>query len=192
MGFSCGLRLLLGQKASFRPPRPRLQIHSNSRNVVSPKRPVPRPIQPTTRLTLPSAKPILALRQRKFLRRHTMLKRSLPVLLIALFALATLTFADDDVRQPKLAPQNSNTTQGLIAVSPVNERVVWASGRAGTFVVTTDGGRHWRSGVVPGSEALHFRDVEGVSDRVAYLQSIGDNPTDFRIYKTTDGGATWT
>ena len=121
-----------------------------------------------------------------------MLKRSLAVLLIALFALATLTFADDHVRQPKLTPQNSNTTQGLIAVSPVNERVVWASGRGGTFVVTTDGGHHWRSGVVPGAEALQFRDVEGVSDRVAYLQSIGNNPTDFRIYKTTDGGATWT
>src|SRR5260370_32028634 len=37
-----------------------------------------------------------------------------------------------------------------------------------------------------------FRDVQGVSEKVAYLQSIGNNPTDFRIYKTTDGGATWT
>ena len=119
-----------------------------------------------------------------------MLKRAPAVLLIALFA--TLTFAEDRVRQPKLTPQNSNTTQGLIAVSPVNERVVWASGRGGTFVVTTNGGRTWRSGVVPGAEALQLRDVEGVSDRVAYVQSIGDNPTDFRIYKTTDGGATWT
>jgi len=36
------------------------------------------------------------------------------------------------------------------------------------------------------------RDVEGVSAKVAYLQSIGANPTDFRIYKTVDGGATWT
>src|SRR5215470_10042319 len=121
-----------------------------------------------------------------------MLNRSTAAQLIAFFALATLALAEGHVRQPKLTPQNSNTTQGLIAVSPVNERVVWASGRGGTFVVTTDGGRHWRSGVVPGAEALQFRDVEGVSDRVAYLQSIGNNTTDFRIYKTTDGGATWT
>lgn len=121
-----------------------------------------------------------------------MLNRPTAALLIASFALATLALAEDHVRQPKLTPQNSNTAQGLIAVSPVNERVVWASGRGGTFVVTTDGGRHWRSGVVPGAEALQFRDVEGVSDRVAYLQSIGNNTTDFRIYKTTDGGATWT
>jgi photosystem II stability/assembly factor-like uncharacterized protein len=39
---------------------------------------------------------------------------------------------------------------------------------------------------------LQFRDVQGVSDKVAYLQSIGDNTTDFRIYKTVDGGDTWT
>jgi hypothetical protein len=93
---------------------------------------------------------------------------------------------------PTLTPQDSGTTAGLIAVSPVNPRVVWASGRAGTFVVTTDGGNTWKAGVVPGAEALQFRDVEGVSAKVAYLQSIGANPTDFRIYKTVDGGATWT
>jgi photosystem II stability/assembly factor-like uncharacterized protein len=108
-----------------------------------------------------------------------------------LIALATLSSAQK-VHQPTLTPQTSGTTQGLIAVSPVNPRVVWASGRGGTFVVTTDGGDHWRAGVVPGAEAVQFRDVQGVSDKIAYLQSIGSNPTDFRIYKTIDGGATWT
>src|SRR3954452_6095769 len=93
-------------------------------------------------------------------------------------------------RQPTLTPQNSGTAQGLIAVSPVNKKVVWASGRGGTFTVTTDGGATWRSGVVPGAAALQFRDVEGVSDRVAYLLSIGNNAGDFRIYKTIDGGST--
>jgi hypothetical protein len=34
-----------------------------------------------------------------------------------------------NIRQPKLTLQNSGTTQGLIAISPVNPRVVWASGR---------------------------------------------------------------
>jgi photosystem II stability/assembly factor-like uncharacterized protein len=93
-----------------------------------------------------------------------------------------------------LTLQNSGTTNGLIAVSPVNPQVVWASGRAGTFTVTTDGGQTWKAGVVPGAEALQFRDVEGVSAKVAYLMSIGTsgNPTDFRIYKTLDGGTTWT
>lgn len=112
-------------------------------------------------------------------------------IILAFAAYCTLlAFAGE--RQPKLVPQTSGTTQGLIAVSPVNPRVVWASGRGGTFVVTTDGGRHWRAGVVPGAEALQFRDVQGFSEKVAYLMSIGDNVGDFRIYKTVDGGATWT
>ena len=111
--------------------------------------------------------------------------------LFLLIALSSFGSAQK-IHQPKLTSQNSGTTQGLIAVSPVNPGVVWASGRGGTFVVTTDGGDHWRAGVVPGAEAVQFRDVQGVSDKVAYLQSIGSNPTDFRIYKTIDGGATWT
>jgi photosystem II stability/assembly factor-like uncharacterized protein len=108
---------------------------------------------------------------------------------------ATQSFAANKAapRQPTLTPQNSGTTQGLIAVSPVNKHVVWASGRGGTFAVTTDGGENWRAGVVPGAESLQFRDVEGVSDKVAYLMSLGTsgNPGDFRIYKTIDGGASW-
>ena len=98
------------------------------------------------------------------------------------------------LHQPILTPQNSGTTNGLIAVWPVNPRVVWASGRAGTFTVTTDGGQTWRAGVVPGAEALQFRDVQAFSADVAYLLSIGTtgDPGEFRIYKTEDGGATWT
>ena len=120
-----------------------------------------------------------------------MLKRSLVVFLIA--ASATLALARERKdHQPKLTPQNSGTTQLLIAVSPVNPRVVWAAGTGGTYAVTTAGGDTWKSAVVPGAEALQFRDVQGVSAKVAYLMSIGANTTDFRIYKTVDGGATWT
>ncbi len=128
-----------------------------------------------------------------------MCKRFLSVFVIAVFAFATLSFVtpgfaetQTKIHQPKLTPQNSGTTQGLIAVSPVNSKVVWASGRGGTFVKTTDGGKTWTAGVVKGAELLQFRDVQGVSDQVAYLSSIGDNPKDFRIYKTVDGGTTWT
>ncbi len=120
-----------------------------------------------------------------------MLKRSLAIFLIA--ASATFGFAQaHEIHQPKLTPQKSGTTQLLISVSPVNSRVVWAAGTGGTYVVTTDGGETWKAAVVPGAENLQFRDVQGVSDKVAYLMSIGDNTTDFRIYKTVDGGATWT
>jgi photosystem II stability/assembly factor-like uncharacterized protein len=121
-----------------------------------------------------------------------MLMRSL--LLVLLIATTTAAGHTEDAwkaHQPRLIPQHSGTTQLLIAVSPVNSRVVWAAGAGGTYVVTTNGGSTWKSGVVPGAEGLQFRDVQGVSDRVAYLMSIGDNTGDFRIYKTEDGGAHW-
>jgi photosystem II stability/assembly factor-like uncharacterized protein len=123
-----------------------------------------------------------------------MWKRLLAVFVIPTLAFTILSSAVTQAKshQPTLTPQNSGTTQGLIAVSPVNSRVVWASGRGGTFLLTTDGGATWKAAVVPGAEALQFRDVQGVSEKVAYLQSIGNNPTDFRIYKTVDGGANWT
>jgi photosystem II stability/assembly factor-like uncharacterized protein len=119
-----------------------------------------------------------------------MLNRSLVAFLTVAVAFATQSLAAEP-QQPTLTTQNSGTSNGLIAVSPVNPRVVWASGRGGTFTVTTDGGDTWKAGVVPGAEALQFRDVEGVSGSVAYLLSIG-NGTDSRIYKTVDGGSTWT
>jgi photosystem II stability/assembly factor-like uncharacterized protein len=126
-------------------------------------------------------------------REEVMLKRSL-LLIVFCAAAATSGLAQDLWRghRPTLAPQQSGTTQLLIAVSPVDARVVWAAGAGGTYVVTNDGGSTWKSGVVPGAETLQFRDVEGVSDQVAYLMSIGNNTGDFRIYKTEDGGTHWT
>lgn len=93
--------------------------------------------------------------------------------------------------EPTFTLQTSGTEQRLQAVSPVNERVVWVSGLGGTFVLTRDGGETWQAGVVPDAEALEFRDVEGVSDKIAYLLAAGSG-ADSRIYKTTDAGVTWT
>jgi photosystem II stability/assembly factor-like uncharacterized protein len=117
-----------------------------------------------------------------------------PLFIFLSIASASMSLAQKTATlyQPKLTTQTSSTTEGLIAVSPVNTRVVWAVGRHGTFVVTTDGGKTWKSGVVKGTDYLQLRDVQGVSEKIAYVQSIGNAPADFRIYKTEDGGATWT
>jgi photosystem II stability/assembly factor-like uncharacterized protein len=121
-----------------------------------------------------------------------MLKRSLIIFLVAAFAAMGFAQEVQKVQSPTLTQQNSGTTQLLIAVSPVNSRVVWAAGTGGAYTVTTDGGNTWTAGVVPGAESLQFRDVQGVSDKVAYLMSIGNDTDNFNIYKTIDGGATWT
>jgi photosystem II stability/assembly factor-like uncharacterized protein len=113
---------------------------------------------------------------------------AIPALLLAAAAMAA---PNPHNQAPTLTPQVSGTTSRLQAVSAVNSQVVWASGVDGTWALTTDGGAHWTSHQVPGAEALQFRDVEGVSDKVAYLLASGAG-TDSRIYKTEDGGATWT
>ncbi|MEO8726618.1 MAG: hypothetical protein ABI383_10915 [Acidobacteriaceae bacterium] len=115
----------------------------------------------------------------------------LRLLLIASLAASTLAYASDLDDAPTLTPQQSGTINRLQAISPVSTKVVWASGVAGTYTLTTDGGKTWKPGVVPGAEALQFRDVQGVSDKIAYLLSSGTG-TDSRIYKTEDGGLTWT
>jgi photosystem II stability/assembly factor-like uncharacterized protein len=91
---------------------------------------------------------------------------------------------------PTLTPQTSGTTNRLQAVSAVNERVVWVSGVGGTYALTTDGGTTWHAAVVPGADSLEFRDVEGVSQRVAYLLAAGPGDRS-RIYRTDDAGRSW-
>src|SRR4051794_24670469 len=77
--------------------------------------------------------------------------------------------------------------RGLCASGP---NVAWVSGTRGTYGRTTDGGRTWAVGTVPGADKLDFRDVEAFGETTAYLLSAGLGD-DARIYKTTDGGATW-
>jgi photosystem II stability/assembly factor-like uncharacterized protein len=91
---------------------------------------------------------------------------------------------------PSLTEQHSGTLNRLQAVSPVSRQIVWASGVGGTYAVTRDGGETWHAAVVPGAEALQFRDVEGVSGQEAYLLAAGTGK-DSRIYHTVNGGQTW-
>ncbi len=91
---------------------------------------------------------------------------------------------------PMLAPQQSGTTNRLQAVSPVSDRIVWVSGVGGSYALTTDGGDTWRGGVVAGADSLEFRDVEGLSESMAYLLASGPGDRS-RIYRTRDGGRSW-
>jgi photosystem II stability/assembly factor-like uncharacterized protein len=89
------------------------------------------------------------------------------------------------------APQTSGVTASLRGISAASERVAWASGSGGTYLITTDGGATWRAAKVPGAERLDFRGVHALDDRTAWLMSIGPGAAS-RVYKTTDGGGRWT
>lgn len=106
------------------------------------------------------------------------MKRALP----ALFCCAALA--------QSWQPQTSGTRASLRSVSAVSDRVAWASGTGGTYLVTTDGGTTWQAAKVPGAEKLDFRAVRAVDARTAWLMSIGTGPLS-RVYKTTDGGKHW-
>ncbi len=72
----------------------------------------------------------------------------------------------------------------------VCREVAWVSGTKGTYARTSDGGKTWRVGRVPGAEDLDFRDVEAFGETTAVLLSAGPGGAS-RIYRTTDGGTSW-
>ena len=114
---------------------------------------------------------------------------TLPRRAVAIVA-ATILGSTPLAAQVTHTAQTSGTTALLIAVSPVNDNVVWLSGSQGTYVRTTNGGAKWTAGRVPGADSLQFRDVHAFDANNAYLLSIG-NGNQSRIYKTSDGGANW-
>jgi photosystem II stability/assembly factor-like uncharacterized protein len=93
---------------------------------------------------------------------------------------------------PVLEPERSGTGALLQAVSAPSERVAWVSGHAAVVLRTTDGGLSWTRLIVPGAatDSLQFRDIHAVDARIAYLLAAGPGSRS-RIYKTSDGGATW-
>ena len=68
--------------------------------------------------------------------------------------------------------------------------VVWATGSNGVILKSLDGGETWQRLHVADSDALDFRGIVAFNASIAYVMSSGEGDKS-RIYKTTDGGATW-
>ena len=102
-----------------------------------------------------------------------------------LLIIATILFAT-----PHWTLQSSAVTARLRGISAVNEQVAFVSGSGSTVLKTIDGGGTWQKLTVT-SETLDFRDIDAIDERTAYVLSIGTG-TASRIYKTTDGGTSWT
>jgi len=94
---------------------------------------------------------------------------------------------------PTWTVQRSGVTAQLRGISASSERIVWASGSRNTVLRSEDGGATWKTLPNPTTDnkVLDFRDIDAVSDNVAYVLSIGKGP-DSRIFKTTNAGASWT
>lgn len=77
----------------------------------------------------------------------------------------------------------------------MSNKVAWVSGTNGTVLRTTNSGSKWTN-VSPSfpsenSTSFQFRDIHAWSAKVAVVLSIGEGNAS-RIYKTRDGGETWT
>jgi tripeptide aminopeptidase len=91
----------------------------------------------------------------------------------------------------QLSPQHVATTAEFRAMHAPTPDVVWATGRAGTFAVTTDGGTTWRADSIRGAGDLFLTGVWAADARTAQVVATSFEGGLARIYRTTDGGATW-
>lgn len=83
----------------------------------------------------------------------------------------------------------SGTNASFRGMSVVNQNVAWISGTGGTFESTSDGGKTWQAGTVPGAATFDFRSVQAFSLDTAILM-VSSQDTGL-IYRTTDRGKSW-
>jgi hypothetical protein len=87
--------------------------------------------------------------------------------------------------------ESSGTTADLRGIDNIGGGVAWASGTNGTVLRTEDGGYLWQAcSIPPGAEHLDFRGIQAFDANTAIVMSSGKGDLS-RLYKTTDGCATW-
>ncbi len=118
-----------------------------------------------------------------------MLKRVF--LLVALSGLIGVSLASAAPRGYAWHDTPTGTDAHLRGLSAVSATTAWASGYVGTVLRTTDRGATWQHVGPPGTQNLQFRDIEAFDAQRAVIMSVGDNPGDFRVYVTANGGQTW-
>lgn len=99
-----------------------------------------------------------------------------------------LAIAGGNARAQFLEMQAGGRATSLRGLSVVTDRVVWASGSAGTVALSTDGGNNWNWTRVQGFENREFRDIEAFDDKTALVIAVG---APGQILRTEDGGRNW-
>lgn len=119
--------------------------------------------------------------------------------LIALIAVSMSSFA-------QWIPQASGFTaqsRGIQFMDAVTDQIVWASAYDGSgsgatineFTRTTNGGETWVPGDVLGGTTYGIGNICGISADIAYValyKGSGAQDNTCGVYKTSDGGITWT
>ena len=111
-----------------------------------------------------------------------------PVLPLICLPFVLLAAAPRQVARSGCSGSQPNGGRAARAQRRVAQSVMWASGQRGTVLHTTDDADSWSYDTIPGASALDLRAIDATSAQVAHAISIGDSS---RIYRTTDGGRTW-
>ena len=99
----------------------------------------------------------------------------------------------------------ANASRGVNCISIVDENTVWVKAFDGAvttnttvqeYARSTDGGNTWTSGIMNlglgGSPSLGVGNISAVSSTTAYISLYPTGNTNGGIWKTVDGGTTWT
>jgi photosystem II stability/assembly factor-like uncharacterized protein len=85
----------------------------------------------------------------------------------------------------------SSSQNPQIIFSAVNKDVCWGCSFSSTqFIRTVDGGTHWTVGTIPASSGLIGSRIAAIDSNIAFVILHGASGRG--IYKTSDGGSTWT
>ena len=119
------------------------------------------------------------------------------VMLVFLFAVGpgcqsspSISKLNLDLSRARWVEQENQTEASLRGLCAVDTDVAWASGSAGTVLRTINGGATWQRRFInhPGADELDYRDVQAFDADRALVLSAG---LPARIYRTTDGGESW-
>ncbi len=109
-------------------------------------------------------------------------------ILVALFSFTTIAQSPWILQR---ATGLSSAQNPQIIFSAVNKDVCWGSSfYSSQFVRTTDGGTTWTVGTIPASSGLIGSRIAALDSNIAFVILHGASGRG--IYKTSDGGLTWT
>jgi photosystem II stability/assembly factor-like uncharacterized protein len=90
----------------------------------------------------------------------------------------------------KLESRAAATQASFRGIDIAPDGTTWVSGTGGTVLRSADNGTTWQLIQVPGAQSFDFRDVQAISATTAHVMVAAQDTA--RIYRTTDGGTSWT
>lgn len=89
-------------------------------------------------------------------------------------------------------PMETGTDAEFRSADAPADSILWAGGRGGVVLRTVDRGATWRADTIPGARNLFFIGISARGADTAVVLGTGFDSSTARIYRTTDGGASWT